>query len=727
LSRTSLELDGTEICLIEDVSIPTSYVIADVEDPSKIDANHTKTVELPSTKELDEVFEFAFNPNVALQVFNPNLKTPVKFKNNGLTVLDGNLKLNKVRTKGSGEVFYQCEIKGLLADLFYSIGESYLTDIDFSAYDHTLNSTNIVNSWTAFTPGTYYIYPLIDFGYPTSGANGSNEDYYVHHLRPAIHVYDYLLNIFTAAGKTFTSTFLTSAFFKSLIIPGCTPLVLNSTQSGQRQMRAGVVSAGSNQVNLSYAAPYWSAALDTFTVAFPNDSTAPNNDTGGMWNTTTNILTVGTTNTYNINASVEFVIDLTHSGAGVNFNGTYTYELILEQEIAAVWTQVATSGSINDANVNLEITTVLSLSYSAAMTSGDKFRVRFNSEVVDLIITDSGGSPVSTGTANYRVKPQPKGAPYYTGTFITAALDSDLIQEGDSVEMSQVVPQNIKQKDFLKSIINMFQLYVLEDKTNRNNYLIEPRISFFSSTVRDWTSRIDITNDIEQEMIDFAKYYAYSYKPDSDYFNKQYQDAWQETYGYKRYECETEFNNAENKTEIIFSATPLVGNLVNGLRVPAIYKNENSTISTTKFNIRILQWGGLIPIQGGGVWNLKEVAGDNFKTTYPYAGHLDNPYAPTIDLCFDNPHEVYYQEYPYVIYTDNNLGSVYHDPYLDQLSHKDSRMIKCYVKLDELDIQAFDFRERVFIDGVACVVNAIRNFDILEKKTTLVEFLKLSS
>ena len=77
--------------------------------------------------------------------------------------------------------------------------------------NHAYTLANQQTSWTA-TSG--YVYPLIDYGFNTGLVDWSVEELY-----PAIYVKDYLDRMFTAAGYTFTSTFLTSTPFTKLIIP----------------------------------------------------------------------------------------------------------------------------------------------------------------------------------------------------------------------------------------------------------------------------------------------------------------------------------------------------------------------------------------------------------------------------------------------------------------------------------------------------------------------------
>jgi len=111
-----------------------------------------------------------------------------------------------------GMIEYETSIHGELGGLVFSIGDKYLTSLDFSAYDHTYNLTNITGTWSSALGSGYY-YPLIDYGI----ANIDNIPYDM--FRPALYVKEYIDKIFTQAGYTYESTFLNTDFFKKLIVP----------------------------------------------------------------------------------------------------------------------------------------------------------------------------------------------------------------------------------------------------------------------------------------------------------------------------------------------------------------------------------------------------------------------------------------------------------------------------------------------------------------------------
>ena len=136
--------------------------------------------------------------------------------------LDGDLQLIKVIVDpDSKTVNYQTTATGTIGNLFLAIGDAYLTDLDFSAYDHSLTKANVTNSWIPATSvtgviGSGYYYGLINWG---ENNVLTDVEYHVKHMRPQLYKREYMEKIFAAAGYTWTSTYLDSAYYKSQLIP----------------------------------------------------------------------------------------------------------------------------------------------------------------------------------------------------------------------------------------------------------------------------------------------------------------------------------------------------------------------------------------------------------------------------------------------------------------------------------------------------------------------------
>ena len=98
--------------------------------------------------------------------------------------------------------------------------------------------------------------------------------------------------------------------------------------------------------------------------------------------------------------------------------------------------------------------------------------------------------------------------------------------------------------------------------------------------------------------------------------------------------------------------------------------------------------------------------GYNPQYSYPYAGHLSSPFSSDfnpLDYNFGTISEAFYQTPGYSNLQDitpNNLINTYWRNQLDDISDKDSKIIKCNLHLTPADIEQFEFNDTIFIDGL---------------------------
>ena len=102
--------------LLESLRPNLTFNIADIAKPDQRKSDYSKTIKLPGSKKLNEVFEWIFEVNIDLQTFNPNLKTDVLYLVDDETALDGYLQLKQVDILDNDDVVYQCTIIGRVGD-----------------------------------------------------------------------------------------------------------------------------------------------------------------------------------------------------------------------------------------------------------------------------------------------------------------------------------------------------------------------------------------------------------------------------------------------------------------------------------------------------------------------------------------------------------------------------------------------------------------------------------
>lgn len=270
----------------------------------------------------------------------------------------------------------------------------------------------------------------------------------------------------------------------------------------------------------------------------------------------------------------------------------------------------------------------------------------------------------------------------------------------DYIKATSYLPKNIKQIDYIKSIITMFNLMVIPDKNNANRLKFIPRNDYYrNANIKNWTNKVDHTDKIEETLLSEqqSKSIKLTYKLDKDFYNSDYFDKTNSIYGEHIETIDNEWVDGEKKIEVIFSPTPVDKVLGSGdIYLPKIAKRDEKSgiYGRTDFNIRFLVKRDT-PLSTIGTIKLEDRPARN---TYPYCGHLDHPVNPTLDYNFGRIQFAYYPELTNM--TENNLVETYWQQYLDDINDKNSKLIKCKIYLTPDDIAKFDYNDSIFIDGL---------------------------
>lgn len=736
---TEIFINNTQVDLSEDISIPLNYAIADIREPQKRNTNFSKTVTLPGTASNNVLFSHIWDIGVSLissgntnfnPTYNPNLKADVLVLQDGNEVFKGFAKLDNI-VNVNGKVEYEMSFYGNLANIFTTLGESKLSELDLSEYDHTYNKTNQVNSWDTSIikngstyvnfsggnpTGEGYLYPLIDYGF----TNGSTFD--VKHFFPAVYVKTIIDKIFAQAGFQYTSNFFNSTFFKKLVIPfNGTTLKLSDSQIQNRQIRA------SNNSTITLQ----NTAVGNTTIAFDNDTTAPNSDPGNNYNTSTYKFTAANSGTYlvtfYVSCSAKHVNTVSPTTNNANILGwfqirnTATSPQTIYNTVGVGFVAANSNLSANLVNLIVPFGTnnIVNGASTQTATYGVQWQGFLNAgTTLECVFQPSGNSPyVGGGYANINLD---------TNSYFQVKLADTQILEGDTLQVNQVLPENIKQSDFISSIFKMFNLYIDQDNTVTNKLIIEPRDDYYASsggTTLDWSYKLDYSKAYETKpMGDLeSKNYIFTYKDDSDYYNETYKKKFNETYGIKEYEIENDFLKSDIKNELIFSPTPLADYIGIDRVIPKIFIVDNNGQPKPKpGNIRILYYGGVKNTSQP--YSYVASSGVTTQTTYPYVGHLDDPLNPTLDLNFGAPIEVFYTTQNY---TNNNLFNKYWKKFVQEISDINSKIFTGYFYLTPLDVLKLDFKNFYYFEGDYWRLNRVFDYNPNQMSVTKCEFIKL--
>lgn len=716
----------TDVPISADIPISITIAIADVREPDKRNSAFSKTLTLPGSKILNILFEHIFDVTTELNNFNPNLKTRCEYFVRGEKVFEGDIQLLKIRTKGKSpmvEIFYECSIVGRLANIFLDLGNALLEDLDLSDLNHTFSYPVIATVWSSYTPGVGYYYPFIDYGC----AGGNITTWYLQYLKPATFEIEYVDRIFLSIGKTYSSTFLGGAYHNQIVIPDSNEggLKMTAAQINATSFYAGKTALTTYTLPLTNLLTSWYYNLPTpqttiGQLVFNDDTNSPFYDGGNNYSTVTNTFITPANTEYKFAVSCDFEV-LINPPAGTTsttiVNGTYRFMIYIYN--ASLSVIVATS------SVTTTATTAGYTAFSVTCQIPSAYSQANLYYYCDLATDDAGfletifwngGTPITAGTASLTVRQKT------TSWFSIASIGN--LPIGYTVNMNNTIPKNVKQIDFLMGIIKSENLYMELDLTDSDNYIIEKRADFFQdANPLDWTSKWDFQKETEiipMGDLDFREY-LFTYKKDGDKYNKLYFDEFGETYGQEQIYVDNDFIQSQKKNELIFAATPLVGNSQNNLVYPVMAQSNGTAIKPMACIIRRLYVGGLLSCN---MYSF-ESGTQNFQfTSYPYAGHLDNPYNPTIDLCWDNPKKLYYN-FPALTYTNNNLYVRNWQKFIEQITDQNSKVVVMWMYLKASDISKFTFRKKVWIVDSYYLVNKIFDYNPQEVQSTKVEFLRL--
>ena len=668
--RTEIYIDGYQLDLTKNISAEFTYAIDEIQDFATRNTSFSKTIVLPgndnNNKLFGNIFEFGLS-----NLYNPAIPN-IGYNFNATKSVPCVILVDKIQIfKGvlrlleiiidGKSIEYEVAVFGELGGFITALGNKKLEDIDFGIADITWNATNIANSWDNISGSGVY-FPLIDYG--TVSTN--KIDFSFDAFRPALYVKEYLNKIIEGSGYSWTFPLLDTDLMNRLVIPNNQKGITKSTS------------------NALYATP------------------KIKNYASASGNVEFDIVTAG---------------NFTITGSGSDF--TYNSATALSGSIV-----LNVSGTINAISPSSDFTiqlrkngTPISVVTYTTPGNGYNFNAILNVASVTIVNTDTIDVDLIGNFSDLDIE---------SGVFniISSNPTDTTVNYGESIVINDTIPKGIFQKDFFASIVKMFNLYVYEDKLVEKKLIIKPFIDFYDGSQIDWTGKVDRSSVIRlKPMSEFtARYYDYKYKQDNDFYAENYRKKYNEGYGDFIYDSENEFVKEVDATELIFAGTILTQFTGTDKVYSAIYKLSNSNAAEDKMDsvIRILQ---AKKITGRNTWALKNGATTVASyTAYGYAGHVNDPFNPTDDINWGSPKELYFTT---TSYTTANLFNGYWSEYIAEIKDKDSKLLTCSVKLNEVDIYNLDFSKLIYIDGSLWRLNKVLDYNPMDFNTTKVELLKV--
>lgn len=714
--------------LYNDIPIKINKSFSELQDISKRNSDYSIGLSLPGSKKNNAYFENFFNVDATSLYFDVTKRQQADVLLGDEPLFRGYLRLNKVSVLNS-KIEYDVTLYSTVGDLFGSIGNNLLKDLNFFDEDYTFNHIfSIAEVTKLFYQSNFYLdsekpytyfYPIVHNGYNyvnVSGATLPNftgdtldqtrlytstivgswsggtaayaagvQDYHINspdaglrdnQLKPALNIYSLFQLIFKTYGYTIKSDFFNTPWFKTLYMYGY---------------------FSSEQTKFSYTIyTIPSYPLEGIEVIFFDD---------GSNNISSIVCKLGTG-----------VPCYASSDINVRFHYTPDYDAYLT--IAA-----GTSG-LTIPNIGLPF---------------------------------SYGESLNTATADVTTL---KYLPKKVG-------DSVSFTEGNLVDFNVVIDPAIKQIDILSSISKKFNLVIIPDPDVPNQMIIEPYDFYIGTgTIHDWTPLISYDKGftVEPALNYIESQIILTDLDDGDEGNRIFKLQNNRIYGVQNFYGPTNFKSQEKKIDTIFSPE-LVRKWDDNIGLPLginySSSNEQSTYDNqvrwlykgVKSKPKLFYWSsGFNPF----IDTVNEVYkyNEGFSTYQVYINNSTSPNGTvpyqydvipsishtmpmgladqykinndSISILFNSELPVDIGVQTYNTYTENDAFSVFYNNRINNIYNPNTRFLTGYFNLKYSDILNLKPQDVIKIQEQYFIVNKISDYNVTNRELTSVQLLQFN-
>lgn len=713
-----LFINNKEIDINESIDIPLTFSQADAKNPEKRKRNFSKTIKIPGTKRNNLFFQSAYNLHISDVYgdligfdFDPTLRYPARVLRNGKPIFIGSASLVKAVTKLKQNEFH-VNLFSNIVDLFQALGDIKVSELGWSVYDHTLNVTNIENSWTAAV-GSGYWYPYIQYGYSQNPLRIKTNQ-----LRPFVYVKEIVEKCFDYAGLSISGSFFDVDPLNKLTwgTSGGNLVTIDSTEANNRLV--SFTGTGTDQFDVPVSsvdldgAFFWSVFESERVYQFSDNtyiSIVEVQDTLSQMDESTGFIVAANSGTYSVDFTNQVRCIYQAVGAVA---GDKIYEIDLIARVLVNGAVINTNTfSIYDTAAGGTGAVALNLSQELVLSAGDLVQLDYKVVTKAKFKNTSGTLRVDFDVIS--------------STMIMTAVQTDLV-DGDTVSVASFLP-DMKARDFLNDLITMFNLYV-SDPDQDGTVVLLPEGDYFYDTddVDNWTDKLDRGSEIEivSGVNIEGKNYRFRWAEDRDYYKQLYFDTEGHDYGDYLYEVPSTFKKGDKVYQVGSAQSCPVQIELTDIIIPHIFEMDEATgvVKPHKGKPRFFFNNGTTATTTGWILINSDTAAETTEAVYPQAHHLDDITAPAYDLNFGVPEYVFYDA---DAYTANNLCNQYHLPFIRQLTGRDSKLVTAWFKLDESDLYENFMRRLALIDGVVYRKNLVSDYLANSEKLVKCELLRI--
>lgn len=692
--------------LIEDNPIKLNLSVADIMEPTANPSTYSQTFRVPNTANNNLFFKSAFNINAVS--FDATQKIESYIEDSNVTIAVGSIRLSNIITNNRDKnVEYEVTFFGEVSDFSAAIGGGFMNSLNLTAYNHVKSYVNVVDSWSKNLFLGDVIYPLIEWGYDyldglpvqntlalhdnqlaKKGFTSNNHPLSIDQFKPVIRAKVLFDAIFASSGFTYESTFLNGSDFMNLYV------ITEQTNSATASHESDI------QIDVRNNLQQFSANTET-KLLFPNEIVDPLT----AFDTTTSYFVAPSTlplfTFYDFN-----ITGLVFSGVGLpNITNVIVKAIdVLTSTILDTYT-IAPNTPTHSLNANL------TLPQNIVAGQQIKFTIEIN--------TSSLGANISNAKL----------------TQITGS--------GGLVILNNFLPNNVKNIDFLKAIIERFNLVLEPSKTISKHFIITPWVDWVEQgTQRDWTDLVDGNVDIQSKPLFESQSRSNTFldDEDSDFVNYNFQLATKRTFGQLDIDSQNENIVGNKVTQSLFSPTPLlpIGNssaigtanqkLAAKFLIPHIAKDTTTERTPIVPKLRLVYYNGMVaaPLE----WHIKNDANTTIHwNEYPLVSQYSIFNSTTFDdLAWRNSAPLWaitgvVTNPP--MRTINDLFNNYWLKWYNFTYDPFGRILEMNIILDYSNIFDLRFNDKIFIKDSWFMVNKITDYQVGRKTSCKVELVRV--
>jgi hypothetical protein len=486
--RFSLVIQGRPVDLFNDETIQLTRAIKDFL-TTAARTDFTQQFNIPSTAVNDPIFQNYFDENSVLSGWNAFLKLDAIIYIHSIPIFNGCIELTGVEFKNGLPRQYNLIFYGQGKTAIADFGEKTLPMVDWSAYNHTVNYANVIDSWFGNLLSGKVLYPVADWHIgltyckvPVVDNNLYSGGLAINDLRPALLLKEMVTACFADIGYTLSGSLLDKSNFNDLfVIPMSGAGPIQNTNNVDAKIDVGIT---------SYTTP---SVTGNVRIIFPTVTSDPLS----LYDNTTGVYTAP-------------------------YNGQYTLQLSgsVSALTGATFIKVSTNGNLKQFG-------------SVGSTGAFSGTI-----IVDLNKGDS-----------LSILQQTKGVTIFS-SFDFEIIEVPFGIDGSTLDFEVVMP-SMKVSDFINGFLRTYNAVLIPvGDTEFELHNIDDYYAL--GDTKEWTDYIDMA-DIKHEKVPIPRKISMSHQEAEDLANVQYTAINNQAYGSVSASPEVDFANEELNIESPFS------------------------------------------------------------------------------------------------------------------------------------------------------------------------------